>query len=82
MTMPIWKMMMYTIFMTINEQGFFYSVYRFPSTPLPLTLKRLGVAFKAPLDISRDYSATRKALTTTLYDFFLLSFPHILTSNL
>ena len=27
-------------------------------------------------------SATRKALTTTLYDNFLLSFPHILTPNL
>ena len=48
-----------------------------------LTLKRLGGgAFKAPLDISRDYSATRKALAATLYDFFLSSFPHILTPNL
>ena len=35
-----------------------------------------------PLDISRDYSATRKALAATLYDFFLSSFPHILTPNL
>ena len=35
-----------------------------------------------PLDISRDYSATRKALATTLYNNFLLSFPHILTPNL
>ena len=32
--------------------------------------------------ISRDYSATREALTATLYDNFLLSFPHILTPNL
>ena len=29
-----------------------------------------------PLDISRDYSATREALTATLYDNFLSSFPH------
>ena len=35
-----------------------------------------------PLDISRDYSATRKALAATLYDFFLSSSPHILTPNL
>ena len=50
---------------------------------LGLTLKRLGGgAFKAPLDISRDYSATRKALTATLYDFFLSSFPHILTPKI
>ena len=35
-----------------------------------------------PLDISRDNSATRKALATTLYDNFLSSFPHILTPNL
>ena len=35
-----------------------------------------------PLDISRDYSATRKVLAATLYDFFLSSFPHILTPNL
>ena len=49
-----------------------------------LTLKRLGGGPKRPppLDISRDYSATRKALATTLYDFFLSSFPHILTPNL
>ena len=33
-------------------------------------------------DISRDYSAMRKALAATLYDFFLSSFPHILTPNL
>ena len=37
---------------------------------------------RPPLDISRDYSATRKALAATLYDFFLSSFPHILTPNL
>ena len=43
---------------------------------LPLTLKRLG---GGALDISHDYSATRKALAATLYDFFLSSFPHILT---
>ena len=41
--------------------------------------KKTGGAFKAPLDISRDYSATRKALAATLYDFFLSNFPHILT---
>ena len=35
-----------------------------------------------PLDISRDYLATREALATTLYDNFLSSFPHILTPNL
>ena len=35
-----------------------------------------------PLDISRDYSATRKALAATLYDLFLSSFPRILTPNL
>ena len=50
-----------------------------------LTLKRLGGGPKRPpppLDISHDYSATRKALAATLYDFFLSSFPHILTPNL
>ena len=31
------------------------------------------------LNISHDYSATREALTATLYDNFLSSFPHILT---
>ena len=31
-----------------------------------------------PLDISRDYSAMRKALAAILYDNFLSSFPHIL----
>ena len=52
-----------------------------------LTLKRLG-GLKGPspppppLDISRDYSATRKGLAATLYDFFLSSFPLILTPNL
>ena len=35
-----------------------------------------------PLDISRDYSATREALAATLYDNFLSSFPHIFTPNL
>ena len=35
-----------------------------------------------PLDILRDYSATRKALAATLYNFFLSSFRHILTPNL
>ena len=46
-------------------------------------LKRLGGgAMMAPLDISRDYSATRDGLAATLYDNFLLSFPHILTPNL
>ena len=57
------------------------------SSPKPLfqtlTLKRLGGGPKRPpLDILRDYSATRKALAATLYDFFLSSFPHILTPNL
>ena len=37
---------------------------------------------RPPLDILRDYSATRKALAATFYDFFLSSFPHILTTNL
>ena len=37
---------------------------------------------RPPLDILRDHSATRKALAATLYDFFLSSFPHILTPNL
>ena len=36
----------------------------------------------APLDMSRNKSATRKALATTLHDNFLSSFPHILTPNL
>ena len=39
-------------------------------------------AWWPPLDISRDNSATRKALATTLYDNFLSSFPHILTPTL
>ena len=50
---------------------------------LRLTLIRLGGGgHDGPLDISRDNSATRKALATTLYDNFLSSFPHILTPNL
>ena len=32
-------------------------------------------AMMAPLDISRDNSAMRKALATTLYDNFISSFP-------
>ena len=48
-----------------------------------LNPKKTGGGLKGPpLDISRDYSATRKALAATLYDFFLSSFPHILTPNL
>ena len=49
-----------------------------------LTLIRLGggAIMAPPLDISRDYSATREALAATLYDNFLSSFPHILTPNL
>ena len=39
--------------------------------------KKTGGGGRPPLDISRDYSATRKALAATLYDFFLSSFPHI-----
>ena len=34
-----------------------------------------GGGLKAPLDISRDYSATRKALAATLHDFFFFKFP-------
>ena len=41
-----------------------------------------GGAWWPPLDISRDYSATREALAATLYDNFLSSFLHILTPNL
>ena len=44
--------------------------------------KKTGGPKRPPLDISCDYSATRKALAATLYDFFLSSFPHILTPNL
>ena len=44
--------------------------------------KKTGLKGPPPLDISRDYSATREALAATLYDFFLSSFPHILTPNL
>ena len=44
--------------------------------------KKTGGPLRPPLDISHDYSATRKALAATLYDFFLSSFPHILTPNL
>ena len=44
--------------------------------------KTRGPKRPPPLDISCDYSATRKALAATLYDFFLSSFPHILTPNL
>ena len=47
-----------------------------------LTLKRLGGPLRPPLNILCDYSATGKALGATLYDFFLSSFPHILTPNL
>ena len=47
---------------------------------LYLTLIRLGGGpWWPPLDISRDYSATREAFAATLYDNFLSSFPHILT---
>ena len=52
---------------------------------LGLTLIRLGGGGGhdgPPLDISRDYSATREALAATLYDNFLSSFPHILTPHL
>ena len=41
-----------------------------------------GGGWWPPFDISRDNSATRIALTMTLYDNFLLSFPHILTPHL
>ena len=41
-----------------------------------------GGGHDGPLDISRDYSATREALAAILYDNFLSSFPHILTPNL
>ena len=62
-----------------NQKGINY----IPLAQQVLTLKRLGGGPKRPpLDISRDYSATRKALAATLYDFFLSSFPHILTPNL
>ena len=44
--------------------------------------KKTGGPKRPPLDILRDYSATRKALAATLHDFFLSSFPHILTPNL
>ena len=37
--------------------------------------KKTGGGGGLTLDISRDYSATRKALAATLYDFFLLKFP-------
>ena len=52
--------------------------------PGPLTPKKTGgggggLKRPPPLDISRDYSATCKALAATLYDFFLSSFLHILT---
>ena len=48
-----------------------------------LTLIRLGGGHDGPpLDISRDYSATREALAATLYDNSLSSLPHILTPNL
>ena len=48
-----------------------------------LTLIRLGGGpWWPPLDISRDYSATREAFAATLYDNFLSSFPHILIPNL
>ena len=47
-----------------------------------LNPKKTGGPLRPPLDISRDYSATRKALAATLYAFFLSSFPHILTPNL
>ena len=47
-----------------------------------LNPKKTGGGGGGGLDISRDYSATRKALAATLYDFFLSSFPHILTPNL
>ena len=43
--------------------------------PLALTLIRLGGHHGPPLDISRDNSATRKALATTPYDNFLWQFP-------
>ena len=56
--------------------------FRPPPAVLGLTLIRLGGPSWPPLDISRDYSATREALAATLYDNFLSSFPHILTPNL
>ena len=68
----------------LNVYGFYvYYVVQICNFGM-LTLKRLGGGLKGPppLDILRDYSATRKALAATLYDFFLSSFPHILTPNL
>ena len=50
-----------------------FCVWTFHSTSL--NPKKTGGAFKAPLDISHDYSATRKALAATLYDFFSFEFP-------
>ena len=50
-----------------------------------LTLKRLGGGgpFRPPSTFRAiTLQATRKALAATLYDFFLSSFPHILTPNL
>ena len=41
-----------------------------------------GGRHDGPLDISRVYSATRKALAMILYDNFISSFSHILTPTL
>ena len=86
----LWRFSMNKIFLTflknashfnIRIHQLLYKEREFAKCVMSLTLKRLGEG-ASPLDISRDYSATRKALAATLYDFFLSTFPHILTPNL
>ena len=49
----------------------------------PLTLKRLGEGQNPPPpDISRNMSATRKAITAAFHDFVLPNLAHLLTPNL
>ena len=49
---------------------------------LPLTLKRLGGGLKGPPSTFRAITLQRAMLSPRHFDFFLSSFPHILTPNL
>ena len=77
----IWKYTALGYHNTVKQVGFIKDCKH----PIPLNPKTTGghdAPPPPPLDISRDYSATREALAATLYDNFLSSFPHILTPNL
>ena len=96
-TCTLWTHLLWELIMIIRLLSMFYieiqkmlqcvvshlkSIEVFESKELTLIRLGGGAMMAPPLDISRDYSATREALAATLYDNFLSSFPHILTPNL